>query len=103
MIAEGFSSGTTVLNWTRAGNPSGTDYIEGQFGTSTTWTNVGHTSKTTFRHTGQTPGVRVVYRVRAQIGDAISEPSNEAIVYGSWILILILILILLPSGLGLGY
>jgi len=84
LAAEGFSNGTTVLKWNRAGNPAGCDFnIEGQFGTSTAWVLVGHTGKTNFRHTGQTPGVKAIYRVRAQVGDLISEPSNEASVYGS--------------------
>jgi len=84
LTAEGFSNGTTVLNWNRSGNAPSTDFnVEAQFGTSTTWVQVGHTRKTTFRHTGQTPGVKVVYQIRAQRGDVISEPSNQAIVYGS--------------------
>jgi len=40
------------------------------------------TSATKFNHTGQTPGVKAVYRVRARRGTAVSEPSNEAVVYG---------------------
>jgi hypothetical protein len=43
---------------------------------------VGTTTKPGFNHTGQTPGVKAMYHVRAQRGDRFSEYSNEAVVYG---------------------
>jgi hypothetical protein len=83
LAATGFSNGVNKLVWKRAGNPQSTVFvIEAKTGTGS-WAQVGATSKVKFSHNGQTPGVQVIYRVRAQRGNETSAPSNTAIVYGT--------------------
>ncbi|MEQ1933320.1 MAG: hypothetical protein ABL962_05505, partial [Fimbriimonadaceae bacterium] len=78
----GYSNGTNKLSWNRAGNAQGTMFmIEAKIGTSTTWVQVGGTTKKAFTHSGQTPGVQVIYRIIAQRNTVSAEPSNTAIVY----------------------
>jgi hypothetical protein len=82
LVVQGFSNGTNELKFNRNGNKQGTVFIiEAKIGSATEFAIVGTTQKQTFRHTGQKPGVKTVYRVRAQRGDDLSEPSNEAVVY----------------------
>jgi len=84
VAVHGTSDGINHLSWDINGNKRGTDYnIEAQIGASTTWVMVGHTQKAKWDHEGQTPGVKVIYRIRSQRSSRISSPSNEAIVYGS--------------------
>ena len=33
-------------------------------------------------HTGQTPGVRATYHIKAHRRAVLSDPSNEAVIYG---------------------
>jgi hypothetical protein len=82
LSAKGASNGTNTLKFNRNGNKPGTIFlIEAKIGDAPDYIIVGTTTKTTFEHKGQKPGVKVVYRVRAQRGDDVSEPSNEAVVY----------------------
>ena len=83
LVVQGLDSGTNVLNWKRNGNkPSVQFMIEAKIGTAAAWALIDVTSATKFSHTGQTPGVKAIYRVRARRGTSVSEPSNEAVVYG---------------------
>jgi uncharacterized protein YggE len=82
LVAQGFSSGKNTLKFNRNGNKTGTIFlIEAKIGDAANYVIIGTTTKTTYNHTGQKPGVKVVYRVRAQRGDDFSEYSNEAVVY----------------------
>jgi hypothetical protein len=83
LTAQGSSGGTNALKFNRNGNKKGAIFIiEAKIGAATGYAIVGTTTKTNFNHTGQTPGVKAMYRVRAQRGDQFSEYSNEAVVYG---------------------
>ena len=83
VVAQAFANGTHVVSWSANGNKGGTQYlVEAKFGNATAFTFVNVTTKTKLEHTGQTPGVRVVYRVKARRGDNESGYSGEAIVYG---------------------
>ena len=82
LVARGLDSGTNVLNWARGENKRSVQFvIEANIGGAGTWVLVDVTSATKYSHLGQTPGVPVVYRVRARRGTTVSEPSNEASVY----------------------
>jgi hypothetical protein len=37
---------------------------------------------TKYEHLGQTPGVRATYRIKARRRAVLSDPSNEAVIYG---------------------
>lgn len=83
LLVEGFSSGKNVLKFNKNGNKKTAVYlVEAKTGAANDFVIVGTTTKTTFNHTGQTPGTKVTYRVRAQRGDELSDYSNEATVYG---------------------
>lgn len=83
LSVEGFSNGSNKMKFKRSGNKPNTIFtIEAKTGGAASFVIVGTTTTTTFNHTNQTPGVKVVYRVRAQRGNGgFSEYSNEAIVY----------------------
>lgn len=82
LMASGFETGVNSLKWkTGSGGPGATYCIEAQFGTASAWTIVGMTTAARFEHTGQTPGNRIAYRVRACKADQFSSYSNEAVVY----------------------
>ena len=52
-------------------------------GAATTSEQIGTTPKTRFDHTGQTPGVKAVYRVTAERADMSSIPSQSVTAYGA--------------------
>ena len=82
LSVKGFSNGINALKFNRNGNKHGTIFlIEAKIGAATDWTIVGTTTKAGYEHKGQKPGVKVLYRIRAQRGEEVSEPSNEAVVY----------------------
>lgn len=82
LLVEGFSNGKNSLKWNRNGNKPGTIFIvEAKTGDETKFSIVGTTTKSNFDHKDQKPGVKQVYRVRAQRGDDFSDYSNEAVVY----------------------
>lgn len=82
LSVEGFSNGTNELKFNRNGNKTGTVFIiEAKIGEAANYSIIGTTKKTNYRHTGQKPGVKIVYRLRAQRGDQFSEYSNEAVIY----------------------
>lgn len=84
LSVEGFSNGTNELKFNGNGNKTGTVYvIEARTGDAANYSIIGTTKKTTYRHTGQKPGVKIVYRIRAQRGEQFSEYSNEAVIYES--------------------
>ena len=82
LVVEGFSNGTNKLKFNRNGNKKNTVFIiEAKSGDAVDFVIVGTTTKTTFEHKNQKPGVKTVYRVRAQRGGDYSDYSNLATVY----------------------
>lgn len=82
LLVEGFSNGNNNLKFNRNGNKQNTIFnVEAKIGGAADFVIVGSTTKTTWVHKNQTPGVKVVYRVRAQRGDDYSDYSNPATVY----------------------
>jgi hypothetical protein len=82
LVATADAAGTNSLKWDDAGNATGIQYVvEGKVGNAAVFSTVDVVTARTYRHTGQTPGVKVEYRVRARRGNAISDPSNVAVVY----------------------
>lgn len=82
LVVTGSSNGINLLKWKSGGNKQRTTYIiEAKIGAATEYSFVKATSKTRFEHKNQTPGVKVLYRVKAVHGDLESSYSNEAVVY----------------------
>ena len=82
LVVTGSSNGINSIKWKSGGNKSRTTYIiEAKIGAATDYVFVKATSKTRFEHSNQTPGVKVLYRVKAVHGDLESSFSNEAVVY----------------------
>lgn len=82
LVVTGSSNGVNSLKWKSGGNKPRTTYIvEAKIGAAVDYVFVKATSKTRFEHKNQTPGVKVLYRVKAVHGDLESGFSNEAVVY----------------------
>jgi len=82
LVARGLDTGTNTLAWARSANRVGTQFvIEAKVNNAATWSLVDVITVTRYAHTGQQPGVPIVYRVRARRGKESSDPSNEASVY----------------------
>jgi type 1 fimbria pilin len=82
LVAVADPAGSNNLKWDSGGNAAGVQYVvEAKTGNGSDFVLVDVTSARTFKHTGQAPGVRVEYRVRARRGAATSGPSNTATVY----------------------
>ena len=82
LLATPDADGTNTLTWNGNGNKARTTYlIEALIGSATTFAFVGDTTAQRFAHTGQTPGVTVVYRVTASRARMRSAPSQTAAVY----------------------
>ena len=83
LTVSGTPAGTNTLRWKRGTNKPGMQYvIEAKVDGATTWRLIDAVTATRFDHTGQTPGVPVVYRVRARRRGIVSEPSTETTIYG---------------------
>jgi hypothetical protein len=83
LVAMPHADGTNTLKWKAGGNKAGVQYlIEAKVEESGAWALVDATTRTSYTHTGQTPGQKVRYRVRAKRGEKTSGFSNEAGVYG---------------------
>ena len=82
LVAYGTDIGINLLSWNRNGNKANTTFIiEAKIGAATTWQIVGTATKAEFKHTGQTPGQKVSYRVLARRPAGDSDFSNTAVVY----------------------
>lgn len=82
LSVKGFSNGDNKLVWKRAGNKGGTVFqVQAKIGGTGPWTIVGTTTRIRFTHSGQTPGVAMLYRIVSERGGTLSSPSNEASVY----------------------
>ncbi|MCW5947360.1 MAG: fibronectin type III domain-containing protein [Fimbriimonadales bacterium] len=78
-------SGTNWLRWNRNGNfPQTVFEIQYSYDNPNSWEWLDVTTKSEFRHTDQTPGRVVYYRVRAKRPTGISDWSNVGVAYGSW-------------------
>ena len=84
LMAEAYSNGVNSLRWNRAGNKPNTIFvIQAQSSASAEWVEVGSASATKFDHVGQTPGVKVAYRVLAKRAGMASVASPAVTVYGA--------------------
>lgn len=82
LVASGTSDGINKLKFNRNGNKPKTVFlVEAKIGNATDFVIIGTSMKQTFEHKNQKPGVKVVYRIRAQRGDDYSDYSNTATVY----------------------
>ena len=83
LVAVGYDNGQHDLRWQRSGNPVNAHYIiESKVGTDLNWTKLDVVTATKYRHTGQSPGVKIVYRIIARRSGKLSTPSNEFTLYG---------------------
>ena len=81
-LVTGGSNGVNKLNWNRAGNKPNTIFvIEAAAGTAGKFAEVGSTSATRFDHSGQTPGMKITYRVTARRAGMSSLPSGSVTLY----------------------
>lgn len=82
VIAKGLSTGGNKVYWDSNGNPGHTQYIvEAKYDSDSEYHLVDVVTATKFFHEGQTPGVRVSYRIIARRGNLRSIPSESAVVY----------------------
>ena len=82
LMATGGADGINHLKWEAGANPRTSDYvIYARTGEQPRrMIDVVRTLK--YDHTGQTPGVTVIYDVEARRRNLTSQPSNQAIVFG---------------------
>lgn len=82
LTATGCSNGVNELKWNRNGNSPVTSFvIEYALGLSNDWNFAGVTTKTTFDHENQTPGVFLRYRVISNRAGQTSAPSDPVSIY----------------------
>ena len=82
LTVDGYANGVNSLRWNRAGNkPSAVFQIQAKIGTATDFVGVGNATAAKFDHSGQTPGVKIVYRVVATRAGMNSDPSSAVTVY----------------------
>ncbi len=78
-------SGTNWLRWNRSGNFPYTSFeIQYSYDEPNAWQWLDVTTRSEFRHIGQTPGRAVYYRVRAKRPTGVSDWSNVGVAYGQW-------------------
>jgi hypothetical protein len=82
LVVTARADGTHFMQWKANGNKSGTLYLPHvKVGDATAWTLLEPTTKTSFQHTGNTPGVKATYMVKARRRDITGPESNIAVVY----------------------
>ena len=82
LVVVGTDTGESKLDWDSGGNLPGVTYIiDARSLTTSPFVFVSTTTATKFTHTGQTPGVRMEYRVKAKRGNLESPYSNTAVVF----------------------
>jgi len=74
-------NGNIFIDWTGPTGGSLIYLVQTRRDSDTEWTLVGSTTRTDFLHVGAAPGVRRHYRIIAQRGSRVGEPSNAATVY----------------------
>lgn len=78
----GYETGVNALAWKRNGNAKGTAFIiEVKPVDGGVWTMITTCTNLKFDHTGQTPGVRLAYRVSAKRGSSQSVACAPVVVY----------------------
>ncbi len=83
LIANIIGSGTNELTWKRNGNRNSILFVvEALVEGETEYKSVFTSLKTNFVHSGNKPGAKITYRIRAQHGTTLSLPSNEAVING---------------------
>lgn len=81
LVANILSGGTYELSWKRNGNISSAIFIvEALYGTNPEFVQIGAVTKTTFICSGNPPGLKITFRIKAQKGDIFSPYSNHAVV-----------------------
>lgn len=82
LVVTGCSTGMNSLSWNRNNNGSGTQFIiESSANGTTNWDLVAVTTRVTYDHKNQVPGVQKFYRVTSTRAGDISNPSQAAVVY----------------------
>ncbi len=82
LVVSGTEDGINTLKWKSNGNKPGTMYmIEARGSDTAPWVFINATTKTSFEHTDQIPGVKMSYRVRSKRAAGESQYSNVATVY----------------------
>ena len=77
-----FANGINRLNWNRNTNGQGTKFIiEAKRSTNGAWQYVDVVTAAKYDHINQTPGVPIMYRVRAKRGNLESVPSPDTVAY----------------------
>ena len=77
-----FANGINRLTWVRNNNVQGTKFIiEAKRSANGAWQFVDVVTATRFDHINQTPGVPVMYRVKAKRGNQESVPSPDTVAY----------------------
>ena len=83
LTVTGTPAGVNTLRWKRGTNKPGVQYVvEAKTDGAATWVLVDAVTATRFDHVNQTPGLPVVYRVRARRRGVVSAASNETTIYG---------------------
>ena len=83
LTVTGSAAGINTLRWKRGANKPGVQYVvEAKTDGAAAWVLVDAVTATRFDHLNQTPGLPVVYRVRARRRGVLSAPSNETTIYG---------------------
>ena len=74
-------TGAYELKWKKNNTSAVIMYsVEAKIGAATGFISVFTTTKASYIHSGNTPGVKIVYQIRAIHGEVYSEPSNHVIV-----------------------
>lgn len=83
LVVVGFDNGINKLSWKRNGNARWTQFlIEFRTGETGAWQVLDAVTATRYEHAGQTPGIKVYYRVYAKRSNQKSGNSNVAVAYG---------------------
>lgn len=82
LMATGGADGINRLKWDAGANPRTSDYVIYARIAEQPRRMIDVVRTLKYDHTGQTPGVSVIYDVEARRRNLTSEPSNQAIVFG---------------------
>lgn len=81
LVANVVGSGVYELSWKRNGNIQTTMFVvEALIAGASDFIQVFSTTKTSYTHSGNPPGAKITYRVKAQRGESFSPYSNIAVV-----------------------
>ncbi len=82
LMATGGADGVNRLKWEAGENGRTTEYVVFARIAQAPRAMIDVVRTLKFEHKGQTPGVTVIYDIEARRRDILSEPSNQAIVFG---------------------